>query len=99
MYSFNFKERAKILECVASTDIAENIQDVCGPLDGGSPIPGLPIYAALQCHGDLENCRYLSINKGVMKKHHRTEHRRGSVAKGRPIKGTKNEIESADVSV
>jgi hypothetical protein len=99
MHSFHFKERTKILECIASVNIVENIKDVSRPLDGGRPISGLPIHAAFQCLSNLENCRYLSVNKGVMSKHHRTEHRRGLVAKGRPVKGTKNEVEYSAVSV
>ena len=98
-HSFNFRERNKILECIASDNIAENIQDVSRPLDGGRPISGLPIHAAFECLSDLENCRYLSVNEGVMRKHHRIEHGRGSIAKGRPVKGTKNEFECASVSV
>jgi hypothetical protein len=34
-----------------------------------------------------------------MKKHHRVEHRRDSAVRGRPVKGTRNDIEYAEVSV
>jgi hypothetical protein len=99
MHSFHFKERTKILKYITSINITENIKDVSRPLNRGRPISGLPIHTAFQYLSNLKNYRYLSVNKGIISKHHRTKHRRGLVAKGRPIKGTKNEVEYLAISI
>ena len=84
-HQVNVKIRREILNQI---DIAETISDVTRPIDGGSPVPGLPIYDAFKCNEDMGSCRYITINKDGWRKHLRQKHSIRSESRGKKLRDT-----------